>query len=160
MTANTNNAERLIDFVYYENQLLDEGRYDEWYDLFDDDGVYWVPTSPDQTDKEGQASIALESKLLLKLRITRLHHERAHSLQPTVKGLHVVQRPVVGQPENGFESVSCNLAYFEYQNGSQVTLGAKVRYLIRAQADALHIVEKRVALLGCDGFLPAIQLFI
>jgi len=153
-------TDRLIDFVYLENRLLDECRYAEWYELFADDGVYWVPTQPEQTDKEGEASIALESKLLLKLRITRLAHERAHSLQPRVRSLHVVQQPVVGEPVDGLASVSCNLAYFEYQNGNQIVLAAQVRYLLRESVDALRIVEKRVQLLGSDGYLPAIQLFI
>lgn len=153
-------TERLTQFVYDENRLLDTRRFDEWFELFADDGVYWVPTHPDQTDKDGEPSIALEGRLLLKLRISRLGHERAHSLHPQVRSMHVVQRPEIEDPVEGLDAVSCNMVYFEYQGGSQVVLGARVRYLLREVQGNLRIVEKRVQLLNCDDYLPAIQLFI
>ena len=37
----------LIDFVVREARLLDERRYDEWLDLWTDDGIYWVPLTPE-----------------------------------------------------------------------------------------------------------------
>ena len=152
--------ERLVQFVYDENRLLDERRFEEWFELFADDGVYWVPARVGQTDKEGEPSIALEGRLLLKLRIERLGHERAHSLRPQVRSMHVVQQPVPGEPVDGLNAVSCNMAYFEYQAGQQLVLGAQVRSLLREAEGRLSIVEKRVQLLDCDGYLPAIQLFI
>jgi len=151
---------RLRQFVYDENRLLDERRFDEWFELFAEEGVYWVPARAGQTDKEGEPSIALEGRLLLKLRVDRLKHERAHSLHPQVRSMHVVQRPRVEEPEGGLDAVSCNLVYFEYQGGSQLVLGAQVRYLLREAEGRLLIVEKRVQLLDCDAYLPAIQLFI
>ncbi len=153
--------EALTDFVYLENRLLDERRYEQWYELFADDGVYWVPTDEDQTDKELHASIALEDKMLLKLRIDRMRHAQAHSLHPKVRALRVVQRPEMLPPTpDGLQVAGCNLIYMERQGGSQVTLGASVRYTLRSAGQVLRIVEKRVALLGCDGFFPAIQLFV
>lgn len=151
---------RLLQFVYDENRLLDERRFEEWFELFAEDGVYWVPTRPEQADKEGEPSIALEGRLLLKLRIARLRHERAHSLHPQVRSMHVVQRPRVEEPVDGLDAVSCNLVYFEYQGGNQLVLGAQVRYLLREVEGRLLMVEKRVQLLDCDGYLPAIQLFV
>lgn len=160
MNVHAARGDRLAEFVYDENRLLDERRFDEWYELFADDGVYWIPTRPDQTDRKGEASIALEDRLLLKLRISRLGHERAHSLHPQVRSMHVVQRPQALAAAAGLDAVSCNLAYFEYQGGTQVVLGARVRYLLRETGGALRIVEKRIQLLNCDGYLRAIQLLI
>ena len=156
-----NLREVLTDFVYLENRLLDERRYAEWYELVAEDGVYWVPADEDQTDKELHVSIALEDKMLLKLRIDRMSHAQAHSLHPKVRALHVVQRPeVLPDTPEGLHVAGCNLFYMERQGGNQLTLGASVRYMLRPVGDGLRIVEKRVALLGCEGFLPAIQLFI
>lgn len=153
-------TDRLVQFVYDENRLLDERRFEDWFELFDEDGVYWVPARPDQTDKDGEPSIALEGRLLLKLRVERLSHERAHSLRPQVRSMHVVQRPRLEEPVQGLNALSCNLVYFEYQAGSQIALGAQVKYLLREVNDTLRIVEKRVQLLDCDSYLPAIQLFV
>ena len=36
----------LAKFVYQEARLLDEKRFDEWYELFTDDAYYWVPLAP------------------------------------------------------------------------------------------------------------------
>lgn len=58
------------------------------------------------------------------------------------------------------DAVACNMVYFEYQSGSQIVLTARARYLLREVAGNLRIVEKRVPLLNCDDYLPAIQLFI
>jgi len=156
-------------FVYYETQLLDERRFDEWYDLFDEDGVYWIPTDEAQTDRDTQPCIALENRMLLKLRIQRMQHAQAHSLHPQVRSLHVIQRPDVLSREalnlpaslsDDVHAVACKLLYMERQGEQQITLGGTARYLLRQQGPQWRIVEKRVTLLGCEGFLPAIQLFI
>ena len=152
--------EDLTDFVYMENRLLDERRYTEWYELFAEEGVYWVPLAEDQTDKVLHASIALEDRMLLKLRIDRMRHAQAHSLHPKVRGMHVVQRPVVLPDTDGLHVVSSNVMYIERQGEHQITLGAQVRYQLREVGGVLRIVEKRVAVLGCEGFLPTVQLFI
>jgi len=175
----------LRQFVYVETRLLDEGRYEQWYELFDEDGVYWVPASEDagetagqtRTDRDAQASLALENRMLLKLRIMRMQHAQAHSLHPKVRGLHVIQRPEVLErkalngsldlPDDVY-AVACNMLYMERQGERQITLGGTLRYLLRRHGAACgnsgnagwRIAEKRVMLLGCDGFLPAIQLFI
>ncbi|WP_397476007.1 aromatic-ring-hydroxylating dioxygenase subunit beta [Pusillimonas sp.] len=154
--------QRLADFVYLENRLLDDGRYDEWYDLFADDGVYWVPARPEQQCHESEPSIALESKMLLKLRIQRLRHGRAHSLSPKVRSLRVVQKPHVpaGVQQAALHSASCNLFYMETQAQDQLILCAKVDYQLRDTNGQFNIVRKRVQLLNADTALPAIQLFI
>ena len=40
----------LIPFVVHEARLIDEQRFDEWYELFADDAYYWVPVAPGQSD--------------------------------------------------------------------------------------------------------------
>jgi 3-phenylpropionate/cinnamic acid dioxygenase small subunit len=153
---------RLVEFVYHENRLLDDRQFEQWYDLFADDGIYWIPTQPGQTDRHMQASIALEDKMLLKLRIARLSHPQAHSLQPRVSSMHVVQRPEVDAREagGGLPGLTSNIVYLEHQGRDQIVLGARVRYMLRETEGQLRIVEKKVELLNMDGFLPSIQLFI
>jgi len=171
----------LREFVYFETRLLDERRFEDWYTLFDEDGVYWIPASASadaplpatltercadrQETRQTQAALALENRMLLKLRIARMQHAQAHSLHPTVRGLHVIQRPevldhaVLALPPD-MHAVACNLMYMERQGEHQVTLGGSARYLLRDHGRQWRIVEKRVLLLGGDSFLPAIQLFI
>ena len=39
-------------FVLREARLLDEQRYAEWLELFADDGIYWIPTGPNQASPQ------------------------------------------------------------------------------------------------------------
>ena len=50
--------------------MLDERRFEEWRDLFADDGYYWVPARPDQPNPLDEVSIFYDDKDLM---------ENAHS---------------------------------------------------------------------------------
>ncbi len=39
---------RLQDFIYDEARLIDEKRLDEWFELFTDDAIYWMPLARGQ----------------------------------------------------------------------------------------------------------------
>src|SRR5690242_9878110 len=85
----------LAKFVRHEARLIDEKRFDEWYALFAEDGHYWVPAAPGQADPLLHNSLAYEDKLLLRLRVERLKSDRAFSLHPAPRSLHVLQEPEV-----------------------------------------------------------------
>ncbi len=87
--------QELVRFVVREARLLDERRFDEWYELFAEDGHYWVPATPGQPDPHLHNSLAYEDRFLLKLRIERLKSPLAFSQQPPSRCLHVLQAPEV-----------------------------------------------------------------
>jgi hypothetical protein len=62
----------LIGFVVHEARLLDELRFDEWLELFTEDGRYWMPLEYGQTDPILRNSLFYDDKLLLKIRVERL----------------------------------------------------------------------------------------
>lgn len=136
--------QKLKEFVNYENSLLDDGQFLDWYDLFSNDGVYWIPGSSSQTDAVGQMSIALENKLLLKLRIERLNHQRAFSLQPKVRGMRVIQMAQVKTDkvnDRGCFIVETNVMYSEFQNPDLKIFPAKVTYQIRPKEKAGKLLK-------------------
>ncbi len=59
--------------------LLDAKRWPEWMQLFTEDGLYWMPAAPDQTDWASQPSIFAEDQLLMEVRANRLLHPNAWS---------------------------------------------------------------------------------
>src|SRR3984893_14878150 len=81
--------------VYLEARLIDEKRFDEWYELFADDALYWMPLSRDQPLGEAHTSLFSEDKLLLKVRIERLRHPNAFSQQQPSFCQHVLQQPAL-----------------------------------------------------------------
>ena len=55
---------QLIEFVHWEARLIDEKRFDEWYGLFADEALYWMPLARDQPPGEAHTSLLYEDKLL------------------------------------------------------------------------------------------------
>ena len=80
--------QRVERFLYRQAEILDEKQWDDWLSLFTDDGHYWMPADPDQTDGEGVPNIFWEDLNLMKLRIRRNNHPRAHSQAPANRLCH------------------------------------------------------------------------
>ncbi len=70
-------ADSVTRFVYDEAELLDRGEFDAWLDLFTEDGRYWVPSHPGQSDPFEEISLFHEDRALMQARIGRLRHPRA-----------------------------------------------------------------------------------
>src|SRR5262245_37336367 len=54
---------RVEEFLYYQAELLDRKQWAAYIDLFDDEGMYWMPVTPEQTDWLDTPSIFIEDKL-------------------------------------------------------------------------------------------------
>jgi len=146
-------------FIYREARLLDEKRFDEWYELFTDDAYYWVPLVPGQTDPLAHNSLAYEDKLLLKLRIERLKQPTAYSQKPASRCLHVLQAPDVEKADNGFISRTAFI-YTETKGDESQRYAATAWHTLVQSGQGLKIRLKRVDLLNADAALPSIQLFL
>lgn len=146
-------------FIYREARLLDEKRWDAWYELFTDDGHYWVPLTRNQPDAEFHTSLAYEDKLLLRLRIERLRR-RPPSQHPESWSQHVLQAPEIEATDGESCQTRTAFQYAESRGDAmQMLTGVALHHLVR-QDGALRIRLKRVELLNCDAALPSIQLFL
>ena len=151
-----------IQFVIREARLLDEKRFDEWYELFADDGHYWVPAAPGQADPLLHNSLAYEDKLLLRLRVERLKSDRAFSLRPASRSLHVLQEPEVEKrdDERGEYLLRTPFMYTETRGDESQRYAATAWHTLVFAGNDLKIRLKRVDILNCDAALPSIQLFL
>ncbi len=154
--------QQLIDFVFHEARLLDEARYDEWNALFADDGIYWVPLTPDQPEGLQHTSHLYEDKLLRDLRVERLRSPRAFSQQPRSRSHHLLQTPGIEQFDAAANRyvTRAQFHYTEAQNDEINSFVGTVFHHLRWRDGALEITLKRVNLLNSDAALPAVQLFI
>ena len=152
----------LARFVYGEARLLDEKRFDEWYELFTDDAYYWVPLVAGQTDPLAHNSLAYEDKLLLKLRIERLKQPTAYSQKPASRCLHVLQAPEVekSDPARGEFLTRTPFMYTETRGDDSQRYAATAWHTLVNTPKGLKIKLKRVEILNADAALPSIQLFL
>jgi len=162
MTSAAPTERELIDFVVREARLLDDKRYAEWLDLWTDDGIYWVPLTPEQTDGVHHNSHLYEDKLLRELRVERLKSPRAYSQQPPSRALHLLQAPTIEASDAAAQRfvLRTPFHYAEAQGDEiQTFVGTAFHHLVGASG-ALRLRLKRVDLLNGESALPAVQLFI
>jgi 3-phenylpropionate/cinnamic acid dioxygenase small subunit len=152
--------QEVIRLVYREARLIDEKRFDEWYDLYTDDAYYWVPLTHDQPDGLNHTSIAWEDKLLLKLRVERLKNPRSYSQHPVSRCVHVLQQPEIESSDAGRWITRTAFMYLESRGDDQQTHGGHVLHTIVLRDGVLRILLKRVNLINCDAALPSIQMFL
>jgi 3-phenylpropionate/cinnamic acid dioxygenase small subunit len=150
----------LIEFVYHEARLIDEKRFDEWYDLFADDGRYWMPLMRGQPEGPGHTSLFDEDKLLLKIRIERLRNPRSYSQANPSWCQHILQAPRIERRDgSGMAVLRTPFMYLEYQQDQQETYAGVAWHHLKDQGGKIMIHIKKIELLNCEAALPSLQLF-
>ena len=152
----------LIGFVMHEARLLDEHRFEEWLDLFTDDGRYWMPLEWGQTDRVLQTSLMDEDKLLLRVRVERLKGNRTFSQKPKSRCHHVLQTPTVDKRDDaaGAFELYTPFQYMETRLDEQNLFAGWARHSLVTVDGKLRIKLKRVDLVNCDAAFGNIQLFM
>jgi 3-phenylpropionate/cinnamic acid dioxygenase small subunit len=87
--------DEVVEFLYHEAELLDEGRFEEWLALLADDVRYGMPVrltrerggGPDRSD---QMQFFWEDRTTLELRVRRLRTEFAWAEDPPSRTRHFV----------------------------------------------------------------------
>ncbi len=152
----------LIDYVYEEARMIDDGRFDEWLSLFTEDGYYWMPLDYKQEDAKHVTSLMYEDEFLRKLRVERLKGERTFSQKPKSRCHHVLQRPFIDlmDHDNGLFVTHTPFHYVETRLDEQILLAANARHELVLQDGALKMRLKRIDLLNSDAAFGNIQLFL
>ena len=152
----------LVGFVFHEARLIDQHRFEEWLDLFADDGHYWMPLEWGQTDPRLATSLMYEDKLLLKIRVNRLKGKTTYSQSPKSRCHHVLQVPHVDERDDKERRYVTwtPLHYVESRADEQTLYAAWATHHLAMVDDALRIRLKRVDLVNCDAALGSIQLFV
>jgi len=151
----------LIRFVYTEARLIDEKRFDEWYELFAEGARYWIPLRRGQQSGLTENSLMFEDKLLLKLRIERLRNPHAYSQAPPSWCQHVLEAPGIEDrgTATGVAVMRTPFLYLE-SRGDQAQVYAGVAWHhLKSVNQRLAITMKKVELVNCDAALPSLQLF-
>ncbi len=152
-------AERLL---YLECELLNRGRYEDWLALFTDDGRYWAPLSPGQEDAQSHSSLFHEDRTLMRMRITRLTHEAAHSLAGGIRTSRTVGPAALLEIDHASGDWVVERRFqMNEQQGDRVRMFAGLfTYRLRAADKGFQIREKRVDLIDCDAPHEPLEVFL
>ncbi len=151
-------SEAAADFLFMEARLLDERRFEEWRELFTDDGYYWVPARPDQPNPLDEVSIFYDDKDLMETRIKRLRHPRVHAQIPHTRTAHLVTNVLLEPdvPPEAEALVSSKLLVATYRQDQQDVYAGDCRHALRREGGLWRIVWKKVVLINCDAMLKSL----
>ena len=150
----------IIDFIYQEARMLDEGRYDEWLSQWLESSIYWMPLDYKQSDPINATSLLYEDHFMLRLRVERLNGARTFSQKPKSRCHHVLQRPFVDifEPSEGRFQTNTSMHYVETRLDEQILLALTVTHDLKIDDGKLKIAGKKVELLNSDAAFGNIQL--
>ncbi len=139
-------------FLYRQAEILDEKRWDDWLALFAKDGHYWMPAEEEQEDGEGVPNIFWENLDMMKMRIARNSHPRAHSQSPQNRLCHVVSNAIIeSEDASGDIIVRSRFHCAEYLRYDVRSFTGKYRHYLRRTADGYRIALQRVDLVNREG---------
>lgn len=138
-------------FLYREARLLDEQRFEDWLALFEEDGLYWIPGLPGQTDRFGAVSIVHEDRTVLRMRVRRISHPRAWSLMPLPRSSHLLGNIAVTPADDSAIETVASLQVALYRAGDRTRYDGRQTMRLRPNGGDFKIALKRIDLIDCDG---------
>src|SRR5262245_59397362 len=146
-TAMAFDRQQVEQFLYYEAQLADEHRYDEWLALWTDDALYWAPSGRDEINPEREISLIYDDRVRLRLRIGRLKSGFAHAQEPKSRMRRVVSNIVIEEAENGEIIAHSNFLLAELRRGKQDLFAGRTMHRLRSHNGGFQLVTKKVLLI-------------
>jgi benzoate/toluate 1,2-dioxygenase beta subunit len=132
-------------------------RFEEWLNLFTDDGLYWLPT--ETTAEPGQvASLINDDSVRRQERVFRLLHTPAHSQMPPSRTLHIVANVEIEAVSDAQVRIYSNQIIYELRRGDyrqvglgeQRTFSGRCEHRLRRENGTWRIALKKVVLLNAD----------
>jgi benzoate/toluate 1,2-dioxygenase beta subunit len=138
-------------FLYRQAELLDAKRWQDYIDLFTDDGVYWMPARREDTTWDGVPSIFAEDKNLMHVRMGRVQHPDAWSQRPLWGTNHVVGNVIVERIDANGDLVARSRFHMLELRRDNVRhfAGSYVHHLKKA-ADGYRIKLQRVDMTNAE----------
>ena len=147
-------------FLYHEARLMDEMRFAEWYSLWDEDGVYWLPVRHEGDDPRRQVSIIYDDYIRIGQRVDRLASgsvlavEQARgAMRRLISNIEVVEEGDIVRVESNF------LLGIARSADQQFWMGRSIHRLRRGN-EGYRIVHKKVLLNNSQREIPLLQFLI
>lgn len=147
-------------YLYQEALFMDESRYDEWFALWAEDLLYWVPSNIDDADPMTHVQIIYEDRPTLEDRIERLKGGVAHAQDPKSRMRRLISNIEVEEGSNGDVIVYSNFNLTEVRHGKQDTFSGRTIHHLRPDGNSFKIVSKKVLLVNNDEVIDNLSFLI
>jgi 3-phenylpropionate/cinnamic acid dioxygenase small subunit len=131
-------------FLYRQSELLDSKKWQDWIDLFADDGIYWMPPDASYKTWDGQPAIFAEDKNLMTVRMNRVLHPDAWSQRPLWGTNHVVSNVVIEKETKDAVVVRSRFHMMELRRDDVRHFAGSYRHELKKTKDGYRIKLQRV----------------
>lgn len=134
---------RVAQFYFREAELLDDGRFADWLEVFDEDLTYWAPLRTNRLRRQAALSVGVqgeaayfdETKESLAWRIRRYDSGMAWAEDPPSRTRHLISNVVVRH--TGPSELTARCAFLVYRNRLQT----ETDLYSGGRADILRVAE-------------------
>jgi benzoate/toluate 1,2-dioxygenase beta subunit len=138
--------------LYRQAECLDGKRWQEFIELFTEDGTYWMPASPGQTTGDGVPSIFWEDRNLMTVRLKRLTHPRAWSQKTAWGTNHVIGNVILSKEDaNGDLVVRSRFHMMEFRNDTTRHFAGSYIHHLKKTKVGHRIKLQRVDMVNAEG---------
>ncbi|MCG2622588.1 aromatic-ring-hydroxylating dioxygenase subunit beta [Arthrobacter sp. I2-34] len=138
-------------FLAREARLIDEGRFNDWLELFGPDCLYWVPITPGGGDPRREVSHAFDDCRRLTDRVYWLRTGLAFSQIPQSRTRRVIGNvEVLDEPGSGLRFIRSNFIVNEFRAGVAKTYTGWYGHVLAPQEDGWQIRLKQANLLDSE----------
>lgn len=139
-------------FLVREARLIDDGRFNDWLDLFAGDGLYWVPVTAGGGDPRREVSHAFDDHRRLTDRVYWLRTGLAYSQLPPSRTRRLVSNVETFEDLDDTRLIRSNFVIHEYRAGIAKTYVGWYGHVVREAADGWAIRMKMVNLIDSDQY--------
>lgn len=133
-----------------EARLIDQGRLDDWLDLFTDTGCYWLPADVAQLDPATTVSWEFNDRRRMEERVERLLTGKAYSQIPPTRTTHSYTNiELIGVSDEEVHAL-CNFMINTHRPEGNRLLSGWNGFILKSDGDGWLIEMKRVNLLDAD----------
>lgn len=140
---------RIEAFLYLEARFMDENQYAEWFDLFDTESIYWIPSNIEDMDPSQHVSILYLDHRGLKNYTQRLMGGNAFAQSPRSRLRRIVSNIEIFEADEPV-SAAANFLVTEVRNRTQRLHAGRSEYQLIESETGLKIRSKKVVLVGID----------
>ncbi len=148
-------------FLYHEVRLLDERRFEEWMQLYTEDGCYWAPTLQGQQSPDDAVSLFYDDRATMAARVRRFAHPDIHVQMPLSRTVHIVSNIELdaSSAQAAEARVHASFVMAEHRSGEPRWYAGRCEYRLVRQAAGLRMAMKKVMLVNSDAAFTAMAVY-
>ncbi|MSP97543.1 MAG: phenoxybenzoate dioxygenase [Betaproteobacteria bacterium] len=152
-------------FLVWEARLLDERRFEEWQELFVEEGYYWAPARHGQTDPWSESSLMFDDREIMANRIQRLRHPKVYAQIPASQATRQVTNVSIDEVDAQTGELTVRSVFFMFEHRATLPqpldriFAGEYRHHLRREADSFRIVWKKAVLVNCDSTFDPLFLY-